>query len=251
MIISPFTPLFFIGHRTDGIESEYVQIFSSDDRILIEVICSYGEAASVKVYNEPGHSLMSTPGLLSHTLNSSSVLRYVLLNLPPGYYSVEIGDKCSEPFKVTDSPDEIEDTVLIQYSPADNRVRRDVVAFVDSQRLVFSLRLPGGFKDSGYSFSVDNEQFVTEFADIIELYGMESEQKNLTIGTSAGVPIWVGQILNRLLTCKYVYIDGVRHTRFESSVPQKEQVLEGVNSFVFTQTLQEVKYIKSSITDII
>lgn len=109
--------------------------------------------------------------------------------------------------------------------------------------------MPGGFVDDGVSFTVDNEQFITAEADIVELYSLENYQKKLMVGYSYGVPIWFGALLNKLLTCQYVYIDGVRHVRFESSVPQKEQVLIGHNSFVFSQMLQEVLYNKHFIDD--
>lgn len=38
-------------------------------------------------------------------------------------------------------------------------------------------RAPGGFKDSNWAFTVDNEQFTTPDGDIVELYSREATQK--------------------------------------------------------------------------
>lgn len=175
----------------------------------------------------------------------------ILSGLDDGCYVLRLNGNDSEPFIVVSDENALLGTVLIQYSLADNRTRKDAVSIVNDSRLFFSFRVQGGFKDSGCSFSVDNEQFVTDMSDIVELYGKESVQQNLVVGNSTGVPIWVGQLLNRILTCRYVYIDGKRFARYESSVPQKEQVMEGVNSFVFTQTVQKVNYIEPLIEDVL
>lgn len=155
----------------------------------------------------------------------------------------------SIPFRVTSDSKILDSTVLIKYCVGNNLRRTDVLGILNSAPLYFSFRVPGGFVDDGVSFTVDNEQFITAEADIVELYSLENYQKKLMVGYSYGVPIWFGALLNKLLTCQYVYIDGVRHVRFESSVPQKEQVLIGHNSFVFSQMLQEVLYNKHFIDD--
>lgn len=250
MEISPFTPLFFVNRRADGIDSEYIQTFSTSDEILIEVICAQNETPVGQIFSEPGHTLKGSIQFSRNNPKPGVSLCYSYLSLEEGCYSVGFGERISEPFLITNDDAVLKKTILLQYSPADNKSRRDVMAFAGETRLFFTLRLPGGFKDSGLSFSVDNEQFVTDSADIIELYSLESMQKKLTIGTSSGVPIWIAQMINRILTCKYLYIDGQRHARYESSVPEIEQVLEGINSFVITQMLQEVRYIEPKISDV-
>lgn len=247
MILSPFTPLFFPPLKVDGVESRYVQTFAKDDVILIELFGAPSETLDFHVYSEPGHTEVSSITSESYTLSSTVKLHVIKLQLPEGCYTVMTNGRNSTMFKVTEDELALKDTVLIKYSPADNRTRADVAAIVDSKRVFFSFRVPGGFKDGGWSFSVDNEQFVTNDGDIMELYGRESTQMVLTIGHSAGVPIWFGQLINRLLTCKYVFIDGLRFARFESSVPEKTQVHNEVNSFVFTQNLQQIKYVEPTI----
>ncbi len=254
MIISPFTPIFFIERKKrSGIDRAWSQIFSKDDEILIQILRSSAESIPVgRIIDAKSDMEISTIKWTSAEIGESEKMDYcVITGLDTGCYYIRLDNKCSDPFIITSSEAILENTVLIQYSPIDNRARRDVVPLVGNKRLFFSFRVQGGFKDSGWSFSVDNEQFVTDMADIVELYGRESTQKTLTVGNSSGVPIWVGQMLNRILTCHYVYIDGVRFSRFESSVPQKEQIMECVNCFVFTQNLQEIKYVEPHITDVV
>jgi hypothetical protein len=114
------------------------------------------------------------------------------------------------------------------------------VFFIDGMQHFFDFRVPGGFKDKDWTFAVESEQFVTDEADIMSLYALESTQKKFTMGTAEGCPIWFGEMLNRLLCCNYVYFDGVRYARKDTSVPEVTEQLEGVNSFVFSQQLQQV-----------
>lgn len=245
MIISPFTPLFFGMHRSYGSECPFVQFFSTEDCIRIQVIRTSDEDALPCQVMREGVPMTQFAFPDSIQIgNSVYVDVYTLTLSMDGFYIVTIGDETCEPFEVTSDYTKLLQSVLIEYSPVDNTIRQDVVPIIDGERQYFSFRIPGGFKPSGYDFSIDNEQFVAQNADIIELYSMESIQETLTVGWSRGVPIWFGQLLNRLLTCRYVYIDGRRYARYQSSVPEKTQTIDGVNSFVFTQKLQRINHLE-------
>lgn len=250
MILSPFTPLFFPSAKADGIESTYTQMFSAEDVILVELFGLKSENIDFQIRSVRDNQSVAIPDFETHLIDDSLSVHVSKFKLLPGYYTARLGDKKSAIFMVTDDDNLLHDTVLLQYSPADNKTRADVVSIINNTRLFFSFRVPGGFKDAGWTFSVNNEQFVTEDGDIIELYARESTQKVLTIGNSAGVPIWFGQMVNRLFTSKYVYIDGQRFARFEGSVPEKEQVLEGVNSFIFSQKVQQINNIDTTIDNL-
>lgn len=247
MIISPFNSIFFLGFRkSPGIECPYIQTFAKSDNILVEVIRTTDEASqpAVLVNAETGEDIMTLPKQ-SYSLGTDDVVDcHYLTNAADGFYFLAIGDNESETFRITDDAEILGKTALFEYSTANNDIRRDVAGMAGDNRLYFSFRVPGGFKESGFDFSIDNEQFVTAMSDIVELYGRESVQMTFTLGLSRGVPVWFGDLLNRLLTCRYVYIDGKRYARFESSVPEKEQTLDGVNSFVFTQKLQRINHIE-------
>lgn len=248
MILSPFTPLFFPSAKADGIESPYIQTFASTDQILIQLI---GEKNwdGVATVNGINSSYSFQIQFNTWDITDTTRLRFAALSLSPGFYSVSIdGIGSSAVFRVTDDMQLLDNTTLIQYSNKDNRSRHDVIPWIDGMQHFFDFRVPGGFKDSNWTFGVECEQFVTDDSDIIQLYGMESTQMKFTLGTSEGCPVWFAELLNRILTCDYVYFDGVRFARKESSVPESSTVMEGINSFVFTQNLQKVTNIDPVLT---
>ncbi len=245
MIISPFTPLFF-SPSTDkfGAKSKYVQLFARTDRIFIELISTPKEQAPI-VYINNLLSNISTPVTLSSwKMNDDKILFFYNISLLPcGYYSVTINVNTSEIFKVTDDECELSETSLIQYSMKDNKQRLDAVWWIDGMQYFFDFRVPGGFKDNGWAFGVDNEQFVTADEDIVELFSHEYTTVLFTLGNGMGCPVWFAELLNRVLCCNYVYFDGIRYARKESGVPELNQQIEGLKSFVFNQMLQKVKTI--------
>lgn len=250
MLISPFTPLFFTPRRSDGIPSRYVQTFSRTDRILIEVFTRLDEEQfDITLRNlcsgreftlECSRWIFAAPRVLLFT---------ELQGLENGIYTVRVaGNECS-PFRVTSDAAELAQTTLIQYTMKDNKQRDDAVFFIDGMRYFFDFRVPGGFKDSGWSFSVDSESFTTPDADPVQMFGMDSVQKKFTMGWQEGVPVVFGELLNRLLTCHYVYFDGVRYARKDASAPEMSAAMDGLDSFIFTQQLQQVRNLDPEIED--
>lgn len=240
MIVSPFTPLFFINRKADGIESDYIQMFATTDRILLQLLGPKTAAVVAHVLTEPDGTPLFQIQFNSWDINSTTRLYFASISLSPGLYSVNItGIGNSEVFRVTDDARLLAKTTLIQYSMKNNRQRNDAVFFINGMQYFFDFRVPGGFKDSNWTFAVESEQFVTPQADISQLFGLESTQKRFTLGCSMGVPVWFGEMLNRILICSHVYFDGVKYSRKEANVPELTVQLEGVNSFVFNQTLQQ------------
>ena len=249
MIISPFTPLFFPDVKVDGIDSRYIQTFATTDEILVEVIGLASEGTpTASIICEPSQDVLCSIQFSQWNINSNDRLFFATLNLSPGLYSVQIGDKRSTIFRITDNAAVLEKTTLIQYSMANNRQRKDAIFFIDGMQRFFDFRVPGGFKDSNWSFGVESEQFTTAEADIVQLYGLESTQKKFTLGLSDGCPIWFGELLNRLLTCTYVYFDGQRYARKDAAVPEITSLLDGLNSFVFSIQVQKVANIDPTLT---
>ena len=243
MIISPFTPLFF-SPSTDkfGAKSKYVQLFARTDRIFIELISNPKEQEPVVCINNLLNDT-STPIMLSTwQMNNDKIIYFYNISLLPcGYYNVAVNGKTSEMFKITDDEHELSETTLIQYSMKDNKQRLDTVWWIDGMQYFFDFRVPGGFKDGGWTFGVDNEQFITSDEDIVELYSHEYTTMLFTLGNAMGCPVWFAELLNRVLCCNYVYFDGIRFARKESNVPELNQQIEGLKSFVFNQILQKVR----------
>lgn len=244
MILSPFSPIFFQPRKgRNGIPSYYVQTFAPTDKIQLQLIGVSGDTPpTTKVFNYCTGSELYTIEWSSWDMNGTDLLYFSTIHgLSNGYYYIVMeGVGISEPFKVTDYEPELNQTTLIQYAMKDNRQRDDAVFLVDNMPTFFDFRVPGGFKDGGWQFGVENEQFVTDDANIVELFGMESVAKTFTMGEGDGVPIWFGELLNRLLTCTYVYFDGVRYARKEGNVPEVSAQDELLNSFIITQVVQKV-----------
>jgi hypothetical protein len=249
MIISPFTPLLFSHHKRDGIDSRYIQTFAPTDQILIELICAPNEEeGDWELYSEPNHTLLTVIETSVWAINELTEVRFAVLSPSAGYYSIKINGMTSNVFRITDDLVILNNTTLIQYSMNNNRHRKDVVFFIDGMQRFFDFRVPGGFKDSNWSFAVEGEQFITDESDIVQLYGLDSTQKKFTLGNSEGCPVWFAELLNRILCCSYVYFDGERYARKDNSVPETTVLLEGINSFVFTQNLQKVVNLDPTLT---
>lgn len=241
--ISPFTPLFF--NPSDdifGIQSKYVQKFAPSDQIFIEVI-----AFSEK--SEPTGNMINVitgdkiPVIWGKWEMTDGIILYYCntTGLSIGYYEFQLNGISSELFEVTDDEFKLSHTTLIQYSMKDNKQRTDCVFIIEGKQYLFDFRAPGGFKDSGWSFGVTNEQFVSTDEDTIDLYSSENTLKTFTLGNAEGCPVWYAELLNRIMSCSYVFFNGKRFVRNESSVPEMNQISETVNSYVFTLSLMTVQ----------
>lgn len=241
MKISPFTPLHFgIEPESDGLPSRYVQLFATTDQIMVQVFAGASDTLQDATLKDAhGGAVIGTIGWNVWTMNSAKKCFFLRLQgLSPGHYILNVGGADSDEFIVTDDAQLLARTTLIQYRFKDNRQRDDVVSVIDYMPYFFDWRVPGGFKDSGWTFGVSNEQFVTQHEDVVELFAMDYVTKTFTMGGPEGVPVWYGELLNRLLTCSYVYFDGRRYNRNESEAPSLTTLVDGMDSFVFTQMLR-------------
>ena len=248
MKLSPFTPLHFSeANPSDGLPSRYVQTWAPTDQIMIQVVAATADSApTATLYDACTDTAIGTITWNEWDINSDTkVFFHIYQGLSEGYYKLTIADKTSDVFRVTSDELVLEKTTLIQYRNKDNKQRDDAAFVIDSVPYFFDFRVPGGFKDSGWQFGVNNEQFDTQFEDVVELYAYEYTSKTLTMGGSIGVPVWYGDLLNRLLTCHFVYVNGERYSRSDTESPQMNILVDGLDSFVFTQTLRRVVRIEA------
>ncbi len=252
IFLSPFTPIFLDESKgIDGVASRQMQLFAPSDRILVEYIATNGESApAVSVCDYASGDEVYTLYFSTWEMSGGVKLFFTeITGLAEGSYHLVNGDVAYEPFRITADEVELAQSVLLQYTNADNRQRTDAVFSVNGMQRFFDFRVPGGFKAGGTSYSVDNEQFTTEYGDTIDLYALDSEVRTLTIGGGIGVPVWYGAMINRIMCCQYVYVDGVRYARNESSTPEASQVADNVDSFVFTQQMRRVKRLNPTIEE--
>lgn len=251
MKISPFTPLCFEPYTSDGLPSRYVQLWAPTDNILVEMFAETGEPApEVTLYNARTGDMIDTIECLSWQMNTEKVMYFFeLRGLSNGCYKLQVGDKTCDAFRITDDAHLLSRTRLIQYANVDNRQRDDAAFLIDNMPTWFDFRVPGGFKDSGWVFGVENEQFATQHADLVELYARDYVTKTFTLGGPEGVPVWYAELLNRLLTCQLVFINGERFARNESEVPSMTTLVDGLDSFVFTQVLRKVTELEGDLSE--
>ncbi len=250
MKISPFTPLHFSeANRSDGMPSRFIQLWAPTDQILVEVIASAGDTApSASLNDAHTGSVIGSVEWNEWKMNADKVVFFsVLTGLSVGHYKLTVGSLTSEEFRVTDDANLLSRTTLVQYRFKDNRQREDVVSVIDHMVYFFDFRVPGGFKDNGWQFGVSNEQFTTQREDIVELFAHDYTMKTFTMGNAIGVPVWYAEMLNRLLTCSYVYFNGDRYARSDSEAPQIQTLVDGLDSFVFTQMLRKAQVIDPKI----
>lgn len=251
-IVSPFTPLFF-SPSTDEFQapSRCVQVWSTEDEILVQVI-SYSTSDSVPTakLNSYDEKMVKTETSLvwsTWRMNTDVTIYWTTLSgLAEGLYSVTI-DEESDKFFVTADEDKLAKTTLLQYSMDSNRERQDVCFWIDAQQYYFSWRVPGGFKDNGWQFGVDNEQFTDIYYDTLDVRAHEKLIMTFTLGNSIGVPPWYAHLLNRILSCTYVYFDGVRYARSEGSVPEANELIENLKSYIYKQAVVKVENLEPTI----
>lgn len=257
IFVSPFTPLFFNPSRDSyGADSHYCQVFASTDEILIEIIAIDNSSAVSVRLNDKTAGTYTTLQLQMWDMNAHCRLYYATLSgvddgtddvgksivvLNDGLYSISFNDVESEPFLITSDTAMLERTTLLQYANSDNRSRMDLVSVIGETQRFFDWRVPGGFKDDNWVFGVDNEQFNSLDNNIVEVYSEEVLQKQFTLGWGGGVPVWYGAMLNRILSCSYVYFDGDRFLRVGNNTPEKTQSVVGRKSYIFKQLVQEAK----------
>lgn len=236
--ISPYTPLFFKPSSDIGLRSRYIQKFSPDDHIVLQVVASSNDKSPTVNIIDEVYDRTIPISMLSWNINDNEILYFKeIYGLSDGFYHVEVEDEVSEVFEVTK---DVFGTILIQTSNSTNRLRKDTVFFIDGMQYFFDFRIPGGFKDDDWSFGVDNEQYSTSDNDTIDIYSYEYTHKTLTIGNSLGCPVWFAEKLNLLLCSTYFYVDGKRYARVDSTVPEMNILIEGLRSYVFKQTLRQV-----------
>lgn len=254
MKLSPFTPIHFNTGKSSGLSSRYMQTWATTDHIMVQVVISADESAPTATLDMKvagiGWAHYSITWQVWQMNTNKKIFFTILQNLAEGFYTFTLAGVVSEPWCVTADAAKLAKTTLIQYRFKDNKQREDVVSVIDYVPYFFDFRVHGGFKDSNVTFGVSNEQFTTQNEDVVELYAHEYVIKGFTMGSAIGVPVWCGELLNLLLTCSYVYFDGKRFVRNDSETPQPNILVEGLDSFVYTQNLREIKLLEAEMEEI-
>lgn len=210
------------------------QVFSVSDNILLQIFCDNGEKPSAYLNDKIGN-ISSKITLLTYDVNESIKMYYASLSPSEGIYTVTIGDKECEEFCVCEN---IGDSILIEYSHKDNNSAFDNIFWIDEVRQMFQFRIIGGFKPDGVELKVENEQFVNQKQEIIEMYSLPYKTFDFVFGTSCGVPYYIAEFINKVLCLSHVSINGNLFVREGDSVPEKIATIGKKQMFIYKVTLR-------------
>ena len=232
--IGDVCPLFFdvlkYEHANKG---SFRQCFNTSDGIILQVFSNDGEQPTATI-NDKINGTSSNIEFDTYQVNDSITMYYKTLYPTDGIYSVKVGEKGSEVFEVCENSN----GALIEYTHKDNNSVFDNIFWNDTEQFVFKFRVPGGFKPSGVSIEVDNEQFVNQKQEIVELYAIPYITKTFSIGDSNGVPYYVAELINKILCLSDVRINGESYNRENNSKPEVSETIGRKELFMYTINLR-------------
>lgn len=233
--IGDVCPIIFEPLEDDFSNGCYLQKFLSVDNILVQFFSDSGENVTA-ILNNKTRETSSAISLSTYDVNDKIKMFYAVIRLSDGVYSISYNNIESQPFEVADSYSE--PLCQIQYSHKDNSSAFDNIFWIGTNKQTFTLRIEGGFKPSGVSFSVENEQFRNQKQELVELYSMPSKKMVFTIGSASGVPVSLLELVNKILCLSDIKINGKNYVRSESSTPEITEVMEGYGLFNANVTLE-------------
>lgn len=232
--IGDVCPLFFdvlkYEHANKG---SFRQCFDVSDGIIIQLFSNDGSIPSA-VLNDKMNITSSNIELNTYQVNDGVTMYYTTLYPTEGIYSVSVNDKESEVFEVCENSN----GALIEYSHKDNNSVFDNIFWNGEEQFTFKFRVIGGFKPSGVSIEIDNEQFVNQKQEIVELYAIPYITKTFSIGNSNGVPYYVAELINKILCLSDVRINGESYVREGNSKPEVAEAISRKELFMYTINLR-------------
>lgn len=232
--IGDVCPLFFdvlkYEHANKG---SFRQCFNVSDGIIIQLFSNDGSIPSA-VLNDKINIDSLNIELNTYQVNDGITMYYTTLYPTEGIYSVSVNDKESEVFEVCENSN----GALIEYSHKDNNSVFDNIFWNGEEQFTFKFRVIGGFKPSGVSIEIDNEQFVNQKQEIVELYAIPYITKTFSIGNSNGVPYYVAELINKILCLSDVRINGESYVREGNSKPEVAEAISRKELFMYTINLR-------------
>jgi hypothetical protein len=215
-------------------EGSFRQCFDVSDGILLQVFCDEGEKPTADL-NNLLTSKNEEIGFKTYSVNDLVTMYYTYLYPSEGIYTITISGKESNEFEVC------EDScgALVEYTHKDNNSPFDNIFWVGSDQLSFKLRIPGGFKPSGVSMEVDNEQFLNQYQEIVELYSIPYTTRVFSMGDVNGLPYYMAELMNRILCLSDVHINGEQYVREGNSKPEKVETIGRKELFMWSVTLRQ------------
>lgn len=232
--IGDICPLFFNPLKYEYANmGSYRQCFDTTDDIILQVFCDNGEVPTGTI-NDKINSTVTNIKFTKYNINDRVVMYYSSFRPSEGIYTVTVAGKESEEFEMCDNAKGI----LIEYTHKDNNSVFDNIFWNGDKQTAFKYRIPGGFKPSGVSIEVDNEQFVNQRQEIIELYAIPYTTRVFSIGDVNGVPYYAAELINKILCLSSVKIGGEYYVRESNSKPDVVEAIGRKELFMYSITLR-------------
>lgn len=246
LTIGNITPLAFRPITADPSAAalRFTQRFGRYDHIIMQAVGDESQIVMARIYSlATGYSVVSNHCTRIPIGDGRYMYSAVIPTLQEGFYyaAFAVGSTIylrSEEFEVTRLVETDSEWALIEYGGYSNDTPMDATFVVGGARIPFLLRLPAGFKPMGWEGSVQAETYRTQRQELRVLYSAPYDKQTLTIGTAAGLPVEYVRMLNNILSCDYVYINGERWCRSEGSVPEKQLVMTGAQMFTASVVLE-------------
>lgn len=247
LTIGNITPLAFRPITADPSAAalRFTQRFGRYDHIIMQAVGDESQIVMARIYSlATGYSVVSNHCTRIPLNDGRYMYTAIIPVLNEGFYyaAFAVGSTIylrSEEFEVTRLVENDPEWSLIEYGSYSNDTPMDATFVVNGARMNFLLRLPAGIKPAGWEGSVQTETYRTQRQELRVLYSAPFDKYTLTVGTAAGIPVEYVRLLNNILSCEYVYINGERYCRSEGSVPEKQLVMAGAQMFTASVLLEK------------
>lgn len=232
--IGDVCPVFFNPLKYEfSNKGSYRQCFDTTDGITIQVFCDEGEKPTATL-NDKINSTSTAITLATYVINDSVVMHHAEVKPSEGVYTLTVAGVESEEFEVCENSTQ----TLIEYSHKDNNSVFNNIFWMGEKQITFKLRIAGGFKPSGVSIEVDNEQFVNQRQEIVELYAIPYTTRVLSIGDTNGIPYYVAEMINKALCLSNFKVNGEYFVREGNSKPDVVEAIGKKELFMYSVTLR-------------
>lgn len=197
----------------------YPQKWQNNDPIYFQLVTNYGPVSAYLVDMDDNIAATATVNAVTSTYYSSPETCYEFLMdisaVPKGIYRMRviIGSGLSQ-YKLISEYMQIDadfpDTLLFEYNCTLNE---QGAIFQNGEQ--FSFRVEGGIHS--YQPGSNDVVFEDEPANLVRLSATPFDAFKLTIGDGGGVPDWVGKMVNRILACDTVLIDGKQFVKADNA----------------------------------
>jgi len=223
----------------------YLQKFLHTDLIMIQALTIDTTQVSYRILNEKGVEVYEYEegdyigSYGDYTVWSSNDTNDILTTLPNGIYFLEISFVedvtdaifmfVSEPFQVLD---ELPESLLIEFSHDVNAF--DMAFFPDGtpeSKQWFQLRVEGGIPSDGFLPGSKDSYFIDQGRDVTLLDSTPYNVYKFTFGPKQGIPNWLANKINRILSLQEVVINDIQYTKNDGakfeSIREKEYPFAG------------------------